>query len=167
MHRTLRVIGRIFDPLNNAGFQCLIVVGKFLDALVAGVRNRRKPLIVTRLACALWSNLPGIIPELVRSRLFIATRSVHHPVLLYLNVSILELTHVLWMQIGGSSSKRFLKAGHLPKRRPHHSLFETNLHFFEVERDQSPVYTCACFIDTVCHKFLRQPGQRSGQRSTF
>jgi hypothetical protein len=76
------VVCCIFDAIDNASFQCLIVLGKFLNALVASVRNRRKTLTVSGLACALWADLPGIIPEFVRSRLLIATRFVHHHVLL-------------------------------------------------------------------------------------
>jgi hypothetical protein len=94
VHGTLRVIGCVFDPVNDTGLKRLIAIGKFLHALVGRIRNRRKALTIARLTGAIGSNLSGIVTQFVGLRLLVATRSLHHDVLPYLSLFHKESTQM-------------------------------------------------------------------------
>jgi hypothetical protein len=46
MDGALWMIGRIFDAVDSSRFDRLITFGKFLDALIRRIRNRREPLAI-------------------------------------------------------------------------------------------------------------------------
>ena len=62
MNRTLRMIGCIFDAFDDLRFQRLIAIGKFLDALIRRIRDRRKLLSIPRLPGAIGADLSRIAP---------------------------------------------------------------------------------------------------------
>jgi hypothetical protein len=72
------MIGRIFNSLYDSGLKSLIAVGQLLDALIGGIRNRRKGLPIARLPRAIGSYLPGIVTEFVWSCLLVAASFIHH-----------------------------------------------------------------------------------------
>jgi hypothetical protein len=78
VHGTLGMIGRILNAFDDARFERLIVLGKFLNALVRRIGDGRESLGVSGLPGAPRAHLPQIIAQFVQLGSFVATWSLHH-----------------------------------------------------------------------------------------
>ena len=54
-------LGMILDPIDNACFDCLIAIGKFLDALIRCIGDRGESLGISRLPGATGADLSRIV----------------------------------------------------------------------------------------------------------